>query len=74
MWSLIGSANWDIRSSWLNFEFVVECYDRQVTGQIDQILEEKIAAARPLLQSELKKQPKAIRLRNAAARLLSPYL
>jgi cardiolipin synthase len=74
MWSLIGSANWDIRSSWLNFEFVVECYDRQVTGKIDQILEEKIAAARPLLQSELKKQPKAIRLRNAAARLLSPYL
>ena len=31
-WSLIGSANWDPRSLRLNFEFNVECYDRDLAG------------------------------------------
>jgi cardiolipin synthase A/B len=73
-WYLVGSANWDARSFWLNFEFVVECYDEKVTGLIDKVIEEKIAASRPITPSELRRQPTAIRLRNAAARLLSPYL
>ena len=73
-WSLVGSANWDVRSFWLNFEFVVECYDAASTALIDKVIEEKIAASRPTSPSELRHQPTAVRLRNAAARLLSPYL
>jgi cardiolipin synthase len=73
-WAMVGSANWDVRSFWLNFEFVVECYDETSTALIDKVIEEKIAASRPFTPSELRHQPTAIRLRNAAARLLSPYL
>jgi cardiolipin synthase len=73
-WSLVGSANWDVRSFWLNFEFVVECYDETVTGLIDKVIEEKIAASRPFTPSELRRLPTPVRLRNAAARLLMPYL
>lgn len=73
-WSLIGSANWDVRSSWLNFEFVVECYDQGVAGQLDRELEEKRGRARLLSQKELENQAMVLRLRNGAARLLLPYL
>ena len=73
-WSLVGSANWDVRSLWLNFEFVVECYDAASTALIDKVIDEKIAASRPFTPSELRHEPTAIRLRNAAARLLLPYL
>jgi cardiolipin synthase A/B len=73
-WSMVGSANWDVRSFWLNFEFVVECYDEIVTAEIDKVIEEKIATSRHFTPSELRHQPTAVRLRNAAARLLSPYL
>ena len=74
VWSLIGSANWDVRSSWLNFEFVVECYDDEAARQIDRLLEEKMAAARPVTQAELRSRSTPARLRDAAARLLLPYL
>ncbi len=29
-WTLFGSGNWDPRSLRLNFEFDVECYDREL--------------------------------------------
>jgi len=74
IWSLIGSANWDVRSTRLNFEFVVECYDQALAGRLDRLLEEKRAAARLVSQADMRNQPMALRLRNAAARLLLPYL
>jgi cardiolipin synthase len=73
-WSLLGSANWDVRSSRLNFEFNVACYDRETTAALDQVIDRKIAGARGLSGRKLAGRSRAIRLRDAAARLMLPYL
>lgn len=71
-WCLIGSSNWDTRSLRLNFEFDLECYDPVVCSRIDALIDSKVAAAAPLRQG-LETGPFAP-LRDAAARLLLPYL
>ncbi len=73
-WCLVGSSNWDTRSLRLNFEFDIECYDRALTGQIDALIDDKLARSRPLVPAELAARPVPLRLRDAAARLLLPYL
>ncbi|MGH6827955.1 MAG: phospholipase D-like domain-containing protein [Rhizomicrobium sp.] len=73
-WSLIGSSNWDARSFRLNFEYDLECYDAQFATALDIIIDEKIARARKVNYDELMSRPLALRLRDAAARLLTPYL
>lgn len=73
-WCLVGSSNWDTRSLRLNFEFDVECYDAALTGQIDALIDRKIAVSHPLSAEELAARPAPIRLRDAAARLFLPYL
>jgi len=45
-WSLIGSTNWDPRSLKLNFEFNVECYDRDLAAAIDAIAAQKLEEAK----------------------------
>lgn len=69
-WSLIGSANWDTRSFRLNFELNVEMHDRALAARLAEIA----PAARCLTLAELDADPLPARLRNAAARLLQPYL
>ena len=73
-WSLIGSANWDPRSLRLNFELGVECYDPAVAAALGGFVAERIAISRRLDATELAGEPWPIRIRNGAARLLSPYL
>jgi cardiolipin synthase len=73
-WSLIGSSNWDARSFRLNFEYDLECYDAGLTGALDAIIDAKIARARKLDCARLATRPVLYRLRDAAARLLMPYL
>lgn len=73
-WALVGSANWDPRSLRLNFELGVECYDPTVVAELDRLVDDRIAAARRLDASMLAADLLPVRLRNAAARLLSPYL
>ena len=73
-WSLIGSSNWDARSFRLNFEYDLECYDPQFTQKLEAMIDAKIARARKLDVKALKKRPFPIRLRDAAARLMMPYL
>jgi cardiolipin synthase len=71
-WSLVGSANWDLRSLRLNFELDVEVYDEGLAVRIeDRILER---AGQPLTTAELDNRRLPITLRDAAARLLLPYL
>lgn len=72
-WCLIGSSNWDIRSLRLNFEFDLECYDVQLVAALDGIIDRKIVAARRISADSLA-APIWQRLRDAAARLLLPYL
>ena len=73
-WCLIGSSNWDARSFRLNFEFDLECYDPALTGKLDAIIDAKIARGRKLEIASLAALPVPLRLRDAAARLMMPYL
>ena len=69
-WSLIGSANWDIRSFRLNFELNVEVQDEGFA----RTLMEALPKGRPLTKAEIDSDTLPLRLRNNAARLLQPYL
>ncbi len=71
-WCLIGSANWDMRSFRLNFEMNMEVFHDDLAG----ILSAHMVACRGprITREEIAAIPLPIRLRNAAARLLLPYL
>lgn len=71
-WSLIGSANWDVRSMRLNFEINLEIYDEDFAALIDQQVERR--KGRALKLKRLNRRPLPIQLRDSAARLLLPYL
>ena len=73
-WSLIGSSNWDARSFRLNFEFDLEIIDPEFTAKLDGLIDARIASGRRLPPDMLAAEPLWKRLRNAAARLLLPYL
>ena len=73
-WSLIGSTNWDPRSLRLNFEFNVECYDKQLTRALSDVVDAKLNSARQVTLHEVNTRPIAEKLRDGLARLLSPYL
>ena len=73
-WCLIGSSNWDARSFRLNFEFDLECIDGAFTADVDARIDAKLARANRLSPDALAAEPVWLRLRNAAARLMMPYL
>ncbi|MBK6520695.1 MAG: PLDc N-terminal domain-containing protein [Polyangiaceae bacterium] len=73
-WSLIGTSNWDPRSLRLNFELGVECYDRELARRLDHVIDERVASARPFHAADFMGASRLVRLRDGAARLLSPYL
>ncbi len=73
-WALIGSANMDPRSLRLNFEVNLECYGPDLAGQIEPLLLDKKAQARPLSLQEIRSRGLLVRLRDGVARLFSPYL
>ena len=74
LWTLLGSANWDPRSLRLNFEFNVECYDRELATLLTDLARSKIEQSRPLSTTEMDGRSLPVRLRNGVARLFSPYL
>jgi cardiolipin synthase len=71
-WCLIGSSNWDIRSFRLNFELCVEVYDSELGGTLTALMER--ARGSELTQADLHSRSLPIRLRDAGARLMLPYL
>jgi cardiolipin synthase len=71
-WSLIGSANWDIRSLRLNFELNVEVYDSGLAVKLAEIIASKRVL--PIALEEIDKRPFIVQLRDAAARLSMPYI
>jgi cardiolipin synthase len=73
-WSLIGSSNWDVRRFRLNFEFDLEIMDRDFTAKLDALIDARIASGCRLTPDMLLAEPVWKSLRNAAARLLMPYL
>ena len=73
-WVLLGSANWDARSLRLNFELNVECYGREFAQEMEKVIAKKIAAARQVTLAEVDGRNLPAKLRDAIARLFSPYL
>jgi cardiolipin synthase len=73
-WSLIGSTNWDARSLRLNFEFNVECYDRELAGELVAIVHSKRAKSREISLADVDARPLWMRLRDGFCRLALPYL
>ncbi len=71
-WCFIGSANWDTRSFRLNFELNLELYDRGLAERLDDLMRTKMTV--PLTEADLDGRDLPARLRDAAARLLLPYL
>jgi cardiolipin synthase len=71
-WCLIGSCNWDIRSFRLNFELCLEVYDRDLAAKLSGIMAENRASK--LTRAALEGRSMAVRLRDAGARLMLPYL
>ena len=73
-WVLLGSANWDARSLRLNFELNVECYGREFAQEMQRVIEHKLSGAREVTLAEVDGRSYPAKLRDATARLFSPYL
>ncbi|MFT5094948.1 MAG: cardiolipin synthase [Porticoccaceae bacterium] len=73
-WILMGSANWDLRSLRLNFEFDIECYSHSLTATMQRIFVAKKSASDVVTMNELQSRSLPVRLRNGVARLASPFL
>jgi cardiolipin synthase A/B len=71
-WSLIGSANWDIRSLRLNFELAVEIYDPGLAARLTEVIDAR--RAQPIALEDIDNRSFVVKLRDAAARLCMPYL
>jgi cardiolipin synthase len=70
----LGSANVDPRSLRLNFELVVEIYDRDFAITVDRHFESIRTRSREITLEEVDDRSLPIRVRDGLAWLLSPYL
>ncbi|NNC54441.1 MAG: cardiolipin synthase [Pseudomonadales bacterium] len=70
----IGSANFDPRSLRLNFELVVEVFDREIAVELEQYVDGEVGRSREVLLSEVDQRSLPVRLRDAFFWLFSPYL
>jgi len=73
-WVLLGSANWDARSLRLNFELNLEAYGRNFAERMGKIIEEKLRGAHEMTLAEADARGYPTKLRDAIARLFSPFL
>lgn len=73
-WVFLGSANWDARSLRLNFELNVECYGREFTDRMELVVAKKMLGAHEVTLAEVDARRVSGKLRDAFARLFSPYL
>jgi cardiolipin synthase A/B len=73
-WVFLGSANWDARSLRLNFELNVECYGHGFADQMAKVIEQKIRGAHEVTLAEADARSYPAKVRDAVARLFSPYL
>ena len=74
LWTLLGSANWDPRSLRLNFEFNVECYDRELATCLTDLVRSKMEKSRLLSLGDVDRRRLLAKLRDGVAGLFSPYL
>lgn len=73
-WALIGSANLDPRSLRLNFEFNLECYDRDLCQRLHRIIDDKQVGCQPMTLAQMDGRSFPVKIRDGIARLFTPYL
>lgn len=73
-WTLFGSGNWDPRSFVLNFEFNVECYDRELAERLEEHVSARMSDASRVTLEDVDNRGFPVKLRDGVARLFSPYL
>ncbi len=73
-YALVGSANLDPRSLRLNFEFNLEIYDRKLNEELARHFDSVRKKSRQLSLEEMDTRPLPVKLRDAFAKLFSPYL
>jgi cardiolipin synthase len=73
-WVSFGSANWDARSLRLNFELNVECYGRDFSLEMEEVIGRKLRGAHEVTLAEVDKRSLPVKLLDAIARLFSPFL
>lgn len=71
---LIGTVNLDMRSLWLNFEISLLVYDRGFVGELRDVQLGYVAESDPVDLETWRRRPRARRLLENAAGLLSPLL
>lgn len=73
-WLLFGSANLDVRSFRLNFEFNVEAYNSELGQLLDRGLTDLQDRSRRITLDEIDARPIPRRLRDGLVKLFSPFL
>jgi cardiolipin synthase A/B len=73
-WALVGSTNWDPRSLRLNFEFNVECYNLTLARTLAGWFDDRLRQSHPTTLAEVDARSLPVKLRDGAARLLTPFL
>lgn len=73
VYTMVGSANLDPRSLRLNFEFNLEIYDRETAALLTRHFDAARERSREVTLAEVDGRPLPERLRDAAAKLFSPY-
>ncbi len=71
-WCLVGSQNWDMRSFRLNFELDMEVYHGDLAGKLERHMQARRSGQ--ITREEIEARTLPMRLRDAAVRLLLPYL
>jgi cardiolipin synthase len=70
----LGSSNMDTRSFYLNFEFNLEVYSKDLAGQLLEHFKVSRKISREITAEWLQNQKFIIKLRNSICKLFSPYL
>lgn len=73
-WCMLGSANMDTRSFRLDFEVTALIYDSAVVEELAASIDDFCGKARRITPRDVHRQPLHRRLREGAARLLTPLL
>jgi cardiolipin synthase len=73
-WCMLGSANWDPRSTRLNFEYVVECHSKALATRLASAFDAKLAGAQRYTVADHDRRSLPVRLRDGVFRLAQPYL
>ncbi len=71
-WCLLGSQNWDMRSFRLNFELDMEVYHSDLARRLEAHINGRRTG--PITREEVEGRPLPLRVRDAAIRLMLPYL